>query len=346
MAPLNRKEILQLGLLLLLLMSAGISIAESTNQQGPLSPYFLIEGGDSGTESLPLKKTTTRVKLNGYIAQVEMTQLYRNQGSTPVNASYIFPGSTRAAVNGMTMTIGEHRIVARIKEKQKAKKTFEKARKEGKSTSLLSQKRPNVFSMEVANIMPGDEIEVALTYSETIDAEEGVYEFVYPTVVGPRYGGDAATTKMESQWIANPYFAEGSQDPTEFELSIDMQSPLPINALNGLEVANVIVPDWNDRIAPVRRLMRERGLDVNIGFRSSDPGALSDVIRDSDMVFPASGYLRPEDLRGLRAFAVAVDEQVLSYPVYGYFHQKHRRNPLLHWLLGLIEEGLERPVDL
>ena len=55
MAPLNRKEILQLGLLLLLLMSAGISIAESTNQQGPLSPYFLIEGGDSGTESLPLK---------------------------------------------------------------------------------------------------------------------------------------------------------------------------------------------------------------------------------------------------------------------------------------------------
>lgn len=244
MAPLSRKEILQLGLLLIVLMSAGVSIAQSTTPQAPLSPYFLIEGGDSGTESLPLKKTTTKVKLNGYIAQVEMTQLYRNQGATPINASYIFPGSTRAAVNGMTMTIGERRIVAKIKEKQKAKKTFEKAKKEGKSASLLSQKRPNVFSMEVANIMPGDEVEVALTYSEIIDAEEGVYEFVYPTVVGPRYGGDAPTSKMETQWIATPYFAEGIQDPTGFELSIDMQSPLPINALNS--PSHIIDAQWKN----------------------------------------------------------------------------------------------------
>jgi Ca-activated chloride channel family protein len=132
----------------------------------------------------------------------------------------------------MTMTIGERRIVAKIKEKKEAKKTFEKAKKAGKSASLLSQKRPNVFSMQVANIMPGDEIKVELTYNEILSAEGGVYEFVYPAVVGPRYGGDAAASSEQTKWIQNPYFAEGSSDPTGFELEVDMHSPLPINSMS------------------------------------------------------------------------------------------------------------------
>lgn len=219
-------------ILLLLLSPLGFATADTGEQnQTSLSPYFFVEGDDSGTERLPLKKTSTRVKLNGYMARVVVTQLYRNQGDKPINATYIFPGSTRAAVNGMTMTIGERRIVAKIKEKKAAKQTFEKAKKEGKSASLLSQKRPNVFSMEVANIMPGDEVKVELTYSEIINAEDGVYEFVYPAVVGPRYGGDATTTTTETKWIENPYFAEGHKDPTRFELAVAMHSPLSISGL-------------------------------------------------------------------------------------------------------------------
>jgi Ca-activated chloride channel family protein len=218
--------------MVLLLPQAFAAADTGENSQTSLSPYFFIEGDDSGTESLPLKKTSTKVKLNGYMAHVVVTQIYHNRGDTPINATYIFPGSTRAAVNGMTMTIGERRIVAKIKEKQEAKKTFEKAKREGKSASLLSQKRPNVFSMQVANIMPGDEIKVELTYTEILSAEDGVYEFVYPAVVGPRYGGDAGATSEETAWIENPYLAQGTDDPTGFEIEIGMQSPLPINSMN------------------------------------------------------------------------------------------------------------------
>jgi len=197
----------------------------------PLSPYFFIEGGDSGVDRLPLKKTHADVRLNGFIASVELSQVYRNEGNQPINATYIFPGSTRAAVNGMTMTIGERRIVAKIKEKQEAKKIFTEAKKAGKSASLLSQKRPNVFSMEVANILPGDEVTVALTYTEILTAEDGVYEFVYPGVVGPRYGGDAGHASGEVEWIENPYLSEGTPDPVTYGISVDMSSPLPISSL-------------------------------------------------------------------------------------------------------------------
>ena len=230
--------------LTLLTAMADSAVAQSESPIMTESPYFFIEGDDSGIETLPLKKTSARIKLNGYLAQVKITQLYRNQGNQPINATYIFPGSTHAAVNGMTMTIGERRIVAQIQEKQQAKQTFEKAKEEGKSASLLSQKRPNVFSMEVANILPGDAVEVALTYTELLSAEQGVYEFVYPAVVGPRYGGDAHTTKTETQWISNPYFAEGKQDPTNFEIQVEMQSPLPIGSLQS--PSHEIVANWLD----------------------------------------------------------------------------------------------------
>ena len=210
-----------------------------------LSPYFFVEGTDSGEDRLPLKKTSANIRLNGFFAEVQLSQAYRNEGTQPINATYIFPGSTRAAVNGMTMIIGERRILAKIKEKEAARQTFDEARKAGKSVSLLSQKRPNVFSMEVANIMPGDEVTVLLTYTEILGAENGVYEFVFPGVVGPRYGGDAVHTAGEVQWIQNPYLAEGSPDPVTYSINVELISPLPISSLESS--THELVTQWQDK---------------------------------------------------------------------------------------------------
>ena len=211
----------------------------------PVAPYFFVAGGDSGIDRLPLKKTSAAVRLNGFIASVQLSQVYRNEGNQPINATYIFPGSTRAAVNGMTMTIGERRIVAKIREKEEAKQVFDAAKEAGKSASLLSQKRPNVFSMAVANIMPGEEVTVALVYTEILTAEEGVYEFVYPGVVGPRYAGDAAHATGETQWIHNPYLAEGTRDPVVYDISVDMTSPLPISSLES--PSHTLQAAWQDK---------------------------------------------------------------------------------------------------
>ena len=70
----------------------------------------------------------------------------------PINARYVFPASTRAAVYAMRMRIGDQVIVARIKEREKAKQEFDQAKQAGKSASLLEQNRPNVFSMSLANV--------------------------------------------------------------------------------------------------------------------------------------------------------------------------------------------------
>jgi hypothetical protein len=102
------------------------------------------------------------------------------------------------------MTIGERRIVAQIREKQQARAQYEAAKAAGKSAALLEQHRPNVFKMNVANILPGDDIAVELRYTELIVPTDSIYEFVFPTVVGPRYTTDrAAGTAPLDRWQSN-----------------------------------------------------------------------------------------------------------------------------------------------
>ena len=208
-----------------------------------LSPYFFVEGGDPDVDRLPLKDTRVDVAITGVIADITVRQVYENRGQRPLHARYVFPASTRAAVSGMTMTIGDVRIVAKIKEREQAKTEFEAAKKEGKSASLLEQSRPNVFTMNVANVMPGDTILVELKYTELLVPTDGAYEFVYPTVVGPRYSEKSESSalappkplseggKPEDLFVNTPYTRQGVQPKSEFHLAGVISTGVPFQEL-------------------------------------------------------------------------------------------------------------------
>ena len=170
----------------LLLWHSG-SVGAEVQPETTLSPYFFLPTAAEGVDFLPLKATTTVVDITGVIADVKVTQTYKNEGQRPLEAIYVFPGSTRAAVYGMKMSIGERVRLAKIQERQAAQATYQAAKAEGKSAALLEQQRPNVLQMQVANILPGDEIKVELSYTELLVPTDGTYTFSYPTVVGPRY---------------------------------------------------------------------------------------------------------------------------------------------------------------
>ncbi len=101
-----------------------------TQEDKTLAPYFVVQG-DPSVDQLPLKDTRVEINVAGVIADVTVRQTYRNEGSRPINASYVFPASTRAAVYAMRMQIGDEIIVAKIKEREQAKKDFDKAKEEG-----------------------------------------------------------------------------------------------------------------------------------------------------------------------------------------------------------------------
>ncbi len=199
--------------------------AADTTPDRTLSPYFFLENGDPAVDRLPLKETRADVHITGVIADVLVTQVYRNEGSRPLNAQYVFPASTRAAVHGMTMQVGDQRIRAKIREKQVAKREFEAAREAGKSAALLEQQRPNVFTMNIANVMPQDEIRVELHYSELLVPTDGTYEFVYPTVVGPRYSKELETAVQSS------YLHQNDAPVSKFEIETRIAAGMPVDEL-------------------------------------------------------------------------------------------------------------------
>ena len=169
-------------LLCVLLSAFGVS-AQGTSE-GALYASSK-KGKDLGV--CPLKNTSVKTDISGFVARVRVRQEFENPYSEPIEAVYTFPLSQNGAVDDMTMTIGTRVIRGKIMRREEARQVYESAKSEGKTASLLDQERPNIFTQSVANIMPGEKIAVEISYVETLKYEDGSYEFVFPMTVGPRY---------------------------------------------------------------------------------------------------------------------------------------------------------------
>jgi len=237
-----KSHTLKVTLLLVLIALFSASGSAQTREDKTLSPYFFVQG-DPNVDRLPLKDTRVHIDVSGVIADVKVLQTYRNEGSRPINARYVFPASTRAAVYAMRMRIGDQVIVAKIKEREKAKQEFDKAKQEGKSASLLEQNRPNVFSMSLANVMPGDQIEIELRYTELLVPTDGTYEVVFPTVVGPRYSSQPDSSEpREDRVVKSPYLHQGVNPTSALHISARISAGVPIQDLSC--PSHKILPQW------------------------------------------------------------------------------------------------------
>ena len=139
------------------------------------------------TGFVPLKHTSIKTEISGFVARIEVTQEFENVLPAAVEAVYVFPLPHESAVDGMTLTVGQREIHAVIKERDEARKIFEQARNTGHTAALLDQERPNIFTQSVTNIPPSGKVEIKLSVIELLKYEAGAYEFAFPLVVGPRY---------------------------------------------------------------------------------------------------------------------------------------------------------------
>jgi len=253
---LNNQETYQSGITAEDYVQAYESIPKKRGNR-TVAPYFFVPGTNSDTDFLPLQSTSARVDIAGVIANVRITQVYKNDGENTLEAIYIFPMSTNAAVHGMRMTIGDRIIEAEIKERNAARKIYEDAKAQGQTASLLEQQRPNVFQMNVANILPEDEIVVEVEYTELVPCEEKVYEFVYPTVVGPRYSTLTTHDTSESEkWVQNPYLHDVEDSTYDFSLEVNIRTGIPISKLHS--PSHEIDVDYTGRASASMSIMGEK----------------------------------------------------------------------------------------
>jgi len=199
------------------------------------------EGNPAG--SCPLRHTDVKAEISGFLARVTVTQEFQNPYRDKIGAVYTFPLPQNAAVDDMTMLVGRRTIRGAVKRREEAKRIYEEARERGHVAGLLDQERPNIFTQHVANIMPGENIKITISYVETLNYEGGSYEFVFPMVVGPRYipgtpagrrgGGWAPDTGRvpDASRITPPVTPPGTRAGHDIAVEATLDAGLPIESI-------------------------------------------------------------------------------------------------------------------
>ncbi|MGB7333060.1 MAG: VIT and VWA domain-containing protein, partial [Terriglobales bacterium] len=245
--PLRNPFWLVVSVALLAVLAWSFFSAEATAAAAPAetSGSLQILGKDGAVSgNCPLKHTEVRGAVSGFIARVEVTQTFGNSSAENIEAVYAFPLPENAAVDDMTIQVGNRTVRGVIKQRDKARTIYENAKQTGHVTALLDPERPNILTQAVANIMPGEQVVVTIGYLQTLKYEDGSYEFVFPTVVGPRYIPGQPTGKQSGGWapdtdkvpdaskITPPVTPQGTRAGHDISIELAIDAGVPIQRLH------------------------------------------------------------------------------------------------------------------
>jgi Ca-activated chloride channel homolog len=189
-----------LAVLLLVTLSPRSSVLAAPSP-GETPGSLRIIGKDGIIQgSCPLKHTDVRAGISGFLARVTVTQIFSNTATQNIEAIYAFPLPQDAALDDMTIRVGDRTVRGLIQRREDARAIYENAKRTGHVAALLDQERPNIFTQSVANILPGEQVTVTISYVQTLRYEAGSYEFVFPMVVGPRCLPGQAVGQQAGGW--------------------------------------------------------------------------------------------------------------------------------------------------
>jgi len=134
-----------------------------------------------------LTGTRVRARVSEFVARVRVEQTFSNPYERAIEAVYMFPLPDDAAVYAMELRVGDRVIRGQIRERSQAVREYRSARERGVLASMLEQERPNLFRQSIANLAPGAEVRVVLSYTQALPYEEGAYRFDFPMAAGPRF---------------------------------------------------------------------------------------------------------------------------------------------------------------
>jgi Ca-activated chloride channel homolog len=241
--------------------------------------------------NLPLDSVDIRVSVTGLAAGVTVTQGFRNPFDVPLEATYIFPLPDRAAVTAMRMEAADRVIEGTLKERGQARQDYDTAIAAGQRAAIAEEDRPDVFTMRVGNLLPGERVSVHLTLSQPLPYEDGAATFRFPLVVAPRYipgrpigdlpAGDGVEPDTDAvpdaSRISPPVLLPGFPDPVRLSLTLDLDpAGLPLSEIRSSlhVVATETTEDRTTlRLQPGERL--DRDFILRLGFAPRQASSLT-----------------------------------------------------------------------
>jgi len=220
----------KLPVLTSLLMLAALPLVAGSVPPATEGSLYVIDKGGRPAAICPLKHTAVKADISGFLARVTVTQHFENPLAENVEAVYVFPLAQRAAVDDMTMLVGDRTIKGKVKPREEARRIFEQARAQGHTAGLLDQERPNIFTQSVTNIGAGKQVKIVIRYVETLAYEAGAYEFSFPMVVGPRYNPRSGSV-TDAANIKSPVAKPGTRAGHDLSLQVNLDAGVPVTEI-------------------------------------------------------------------------------------------------------------------
>jgi len=233
------------GAFFLVLNTASHAIEEAF----PSSISYRSLENDLTFKQLPLS-TDIEMHINSVVSRVSVKQTFSNQSEQWLEGVYQFPLPENAAVDTLKMHIGQRIIEGEVQEKQQAKRTYEKAKAEGKRASLVEQVRDNIFTTKLANIAPGESITIHIEFQQLVHNDGTHFSVRMPLGITPRYepvettpesshsnnddhgyysSDDSETTYLETVYLETPASDTTELPPAVTQFNTGTQPDRPVN---------------------------------------------------------------------------------------------------------------------
>jgi Ca-activated chloride channel family protein len=137
--------------------------------------------------NLPLERIDAHATISGLVTRTVLTQDFHNPHDVALEATYVFPLPDRAAVTGLRLEADGRTVDAELRERAEARATYDAALAAGQRASIAEEERPDVFTLRVGNIVPGERVTIRLTLVGPLPYEDGEATYRLPLVVSPRY---------------------------------------------------------------------------------------------------------------------------------------------------------------
>ena len=191
--------------------------------------------------STPPLSTDIQVSIAGVVTRVSVVQRFANTGGQFSEAVYVLPLPDDAAVDRLTMKVADRVVEGEIREREQAEHVYSAARAAGQHASLVRQSTPNLFTTAVANIAPGEAIEITIEYLQTARFDNGEFSLRVPMTYTERYGVDTQAEPAGFDALAdvgltrgaNSAFAASAVSSTITQARVAGYSARPVSAGTG-----------------------------------------------------------------------------------------------------------------
>lgn len=171
-----------------------------TMEPEPPGQLYLVDRKSGWQEPALVLDSRFEVQVTGLLAQTHLTRTFRNTSDAWQEGLFVFPLPEQASIYGLTMTVGDRRIVGRLQPRARARRHYEKAKQGGQKAATVEQSRPNLFTSRVANIAPGEEVLIEVQYQQPVSYRHGEFEIRLPTTLTPRYMPGTPVSTPAGAW--------------------------------------------------------------------------------------------------------------------------------------------------